>query len=74
MVKGNNYQEAEFNNASYKNNIEKKLKSQKRKEKFFAFLVYFFFSDFLVLNLTFISYIVIVWLKEQNHNSKNIFF
>jgi len=43
MVIGN-YQEAELNNASYKNNIEKKLKSQKGKEKFFAFLVYFFFN------------------------------
>jgi len=53
MVKGN-YQEVEFYTASYKNNIEKKLKSQKRKEKFFAFLVCYFFKrggEFLSLFL-----------------------
>jgi hypothetical protein len=41
MVKGNNYQEAEFNNASYKNNTRKKLKSREKEGKIFFFLVYF---------------------------------
>jgi hypothetical protein len=49
-----NYQEAEFYNASYKNNKEKKLKSQKRGENFSPFLIiylkkkgkgYLFFKD-----------------------------
>jgi hypothetical protein len=43
MVNDNN-QEAEFNNASYKNNKKRKLKSQKREVKSFAFLVYLFFN------------------------------
>jgi len=38
MVIGN-YQEAEFNNASYKNSKEKKLKVSKNKEKFLIFLL-----------------------------------
>jgi hypothetical protein len=37
-------QEAEFYIASYKNNKERKIKSRKKEEKFFAFLVYFFFN------------------------------
>ncbi|MEG7979065.1 MAG: hypothetical protein NY202_04105 [Mollicutes bacterium UO1] len=43
MVNDNN-QEAEFNNASYKNNKKRKLKSRKREGKSFAFLVYLFFN------------------------------
>ena len=40
MVNDNN-QEAEFNNASYKNNKKRKLKSWRKEEKFFIFLAYF---------------------------------
>jgi len=40
MVIGN-YQEAEFYNASYKNNKERKLKKDRKEEKFFVFLANF---------------------------------
>jgi len=39
MVRGN-YQEAEFYNASYKNNKEKSKSKSKREKDFFIFLVY----------------------------------
>jgi len=44
MVNWQINREAEFYNASCENNRGKKVKSCKREENFFAFLVYYFFN------------------------------